>query len=111
MVAHHIDVQSKAMAGVKAVGEGDFSAGLEQFPGKKASINETVEQVRSNLKALIHDTTILSRAAIEGRLDVRAEADRHRGDFQAIVQGINDTLDAVIRPLGEVGRVLRAMEE
>ena len=63
MVAGHIAVKKKAMAVVKAFGEGDFDAPLEQFPGKKAFINDTIEQVRTNLRALIADTTMLAEAA------------------------------------------------
>ena len=99
MVNGHIAVKKKAMACIKEFGEGNFDAPLEQFPGKKAFINDTVEQVRHNLKALIRDAKTLVQAAVEGRLDTRAEASRHQGDFRAIVQGVNDTLDAVIGPL------------
>ncbi len=99
MVNGHIAVKKKAMACVKEFGEGNFDAPLEQFPGKKAFINDTVEQVRRNLKALIQDAKTLAQAAVEGRLDTRADASRHQGDFRAIVQGVNDTLDAVIGPL------------
>jgi methyl-accepting chemotaxis protein len=52
MVAGHIAVKKKAMAVVRAIGEGDFDAPLEQFPGKKAFINETIEELRGNLKTL-----------------------------------------------------------
>lgn len=110
MVAGHIAVKKKAMAVVKAFGEGDFDAPLEQLPGKKAFINDTIEQVRGNLRALITDTSTLVDAAVEGRLDVRADATRHAGGFRKIVEGINATLDAVIGPLNEVVRVLSAME-
>jgi methyl-accepting chemotaxis protein len=47
----------------------------------------------------------LSEAAVEGRLDTRADATRHEGDFRKIIEGINDTLDAVIGPLNEAIRV------
>jgi len=99
MVAGHIAVKKKAMACVKAFGEGDFDASLERFPGKKAFINDTIEQMRANLKALIQDASMLSRAAVDGKLSTRADASRHKGDFARIVQGVNDTLDAVIGPL------------
>jgi methyl-accepting chemotaxis protein len=99
MVNGHISVKKKAMACVKAFGEGNFEAELEKFPGKKAFINDTIEQVRVNLKALIADANMLSKAAIEGKLDTRADASKHHGDFRKIVQGVNDTLDAVIGPL------------
>jgi methyl-accepting chemotaxis protein len=99
MVNGHIAVKKKAMATVKAFGEGNFEAPLETFPGKKVFINETIEQVRVNLKALVEDATMLAAAAVEGRLATRADASKHQGDFKAIVDGVNNTLDAVIGPL------------
>ncbi|MCU6496996.1 methyl-accepting chemotaxis protein [Rugamonas sp. A1-17] len=110
MVAGHIVVKKKAMACVKAFGEGDFSAPLETFPGKKAFINDTIEQVRANLLALIEDTGTLARAAQAGELDTRADATRHAGDFRRIVQGVNGALDAIVIPLREVQQVLAGME-
>lgn len=99
MVSGHIAVKKKAMACVAEFGRGNFEAPLERFPGKKAFINETIEQVRVNLKALIADADMLSKAAVEGKLETRADASKHHGDFRKIVQGVNDTLDAVIGPL------------
>ena len=46
LVAAHITVKKKAMACVKEFSEGNFEATLEQFPGKKAFINETIETLR-----------------------------------------------------------------
>ncbi|MGV3581201.1 MAG: methyl-accepting chemotaxis protein [Methylophilus sp.] len=99
MVAGHIDMNKKALTCVKSFGEGDLDAKLEQFPGKKAFVNEAIEQVRSDIKALVEDTNKLAEAAVAGDLSTRADANRHHGDFRKIVQGVNDTLDAVITPL------------
>jgi methyl-accepting chemotaxis protein len=110
MVAAHIAVKKKAMACIKAFGEGDFDAPLESFPGKKAFINATIEQVRHNLKALMQDTSTLAQDAVAGRLDARADAGRHAGDFRRIVEGINHTLDAIVTPLKEVQDVLARVE-
>lgn len=99
MVAGHIIVKKKAMACVAEFGKGNFEAPLEKFPGKKAFINETIEQVRENLKALIADTGTLVKAAAEGRLAVRADASKHHGDFRKIVDGINKTVEMIVEPL------------
>jgi methyl-accepting chemotaxis protein len=106
MVAGHISVKKKAMACVAEFGRGNFDAPLEQFPGKKAFINDTIEQVRKHLKALITDANLLVQAAVEGRLSTRADAQKHGGDFRKIVEGVNATLDAVIGPLQDVGQAL-----
>ncbi len=110
MVEGHVAIR-KAMVVVKAFGEGNFDLPLEQFPGKRAFINDTVESVRANLRSLIDDTGTLAQAALAGRLDIRVDARRHHGGFRSIVEGINNTLDSLIGPLDEVSRVLRAMEE
>ncbi|MFQ6334258.1 methyl-accepting chemotaxis protein [Methylophilus sp. 3sh_L] len=102
MVGGHIVVKKKAMACVKGLGEGNFDTPLERFPGKKAFINDTIEQVRANLKALNADTTMLAEAAKDGRVSVRADADRHPGDYRNIIQGINSTLDLIVEPIAAV---------
>ncbi len=99
MVFGHIAVKKKAMACVKAFGEGNFDAPLEQFPGKKRFINDTIEQVRVNLKQVAADTVMLAEAAAAGKLNVRADASKHQGDYRKIVDGINKTLEAVVEPL------------
>ena len=99
MVMGHIAVKKKAMACVAEFGKGNFEAPLERFPGKKAFINDTIEQVRTHLKALIADTDLLVKAALKGELSTRADASKHSGDFRKIVEGINATLDAVVGPL------------
>ena len=53
MVAGHIAVKKKAMACVAEIAKGNFEAPLEKFPGKKAFINDTIETLRANLKAVI----------------------------------------------------------
>ena len=60
-----------------------------------AAMKEMVERIR----ALVADADMLSEAAVNGKLAARADASKHGGDFQKIIQGVNDTLDAVIGPL------------
>lgn len=99
MAGGHIVVMKKAMASLGEFAAGNFDAPLERFPGKKVFINESVELLRKNSKALIEDADQLSRAAVEGKLSTRTDASRHQGDYRKIVQGFNHTLDAVIGPL------------
>ncbi len=109
MVNGHISVKKKAMACIRAFGEGDLSAPLEQFPGKKAFINENIEQLRANILALVEDTSQISDSALIGKLDTRPDVARHQGDFRRIIVGINGSLDAIIVPITEAMDVLSAM--
>ena len=60
-----------------------------------------------NLSALVADAEKLTKAAELGELSTRADAARHQGDFAKVVQGMNNTVDAIILPIEEGNRVLR----
>src|ERR1039458_6552583 len=45
------------------------------------------------------DAGLLVKAAGEGKLATRADATKHQGEYRKIVEGVNQTLDAVIKPL------------
>ncbi|TWI54852.1 methyl-accepting chemotaxis protein [Pseudomonas duriflava] len=111
MVDGHLEVQRKAMACVKAFGEGDLSSPLERFPGKKAVINDNIEQVRTNIQRLVSDANTLSSAAMVGQLATRADASQHKGDFRRIVEGINGTLDAIVSPVNEAMSVMSGLAQ
>ena len=55
--------------------------------------------VQLAVKTMVSDTAMLSDAAVAGKLSTRADATKHQGDFGRIVQGVNNTLDALIGPL------------
>ena len=65
-------------------------------------------KLMENLKALVVDAETLVKAGVEGKLRTRADASKHQGDYQKIVQGFNDTLDSVIGPINEAMRVADA---
>ena len=65
------------------------------FNTLKNNLNTCIDAVN----ALVADASLLSQAAVQGKLATRADAGQHQGDFRKIVQGVNDTLDAVIGPL------------
>jgi methyl-accepting chemotaxis protein len=78
-----------------------------EFAVVEASLNRCIDAIR----ALVADAEALSAAAVAGRLDVRADAGRHGGQFRAVVEGVNATLDAVVGPLrtaaGQLDRLSR----
>ena len=70
-----------------------------------AGINNNLTDVRDALSHMIADSKMLAKAAVEGKLDTRADATRHIGEFRTIVEGVNATLDTVIDPLNEAMRM------
>jgi len=90
-----------------AEGDGD----TQQIRTNFEKINLSLSQSAEALQAMMADVQMLARAAVEGRLDTRAEAAKHQGDFRRIVEGVNETLDAVIEPIKEATEVLKYMAE
>ena len=88
--AEYVDRISKGDIPVKITDtyHGDFN-------GIKNNLNQCIDAV----KALVADAAMLAAAAVAGKLDTRADAAKHGGDFRKIVDGVNHTLDAVIDPL------------
>ncbi len=64
-----------------------------------AVLQREMKTMTDTIRALVADAGMLVQAAVEGRLKTRADASKHQGDYRDIVQGVNDTLDAVIGPL------------
>ncbi|MFT3914103.1 MAG: methyl-accepting chemotaxis protein [Anaeromyxobacteraceae bacterium] len=95
VAAKYVDDIAKGQIPAKITDEyrGDFDA-------LKRNLNTCIDAV----KALVSDANALSAAAVAGKLATRADASRHQGDFRRIVQGVNDTLDAVIGPLNVAAR-------
>jgi methyl-accepting chemotaxis protein len=69
------------------------------YKGDFNEIKNNLNQCIDAINALVIDANMLSKAAIQGKLDTRADASKHQGDYKAIVEGVNGTLDAVIGPL------------
>jgi methyl-accepting chemotaxis protein len=66
-----------------------------EFEAMKENVNRCIEAVN----ALVLDARRLAEAGAEGQLGLRANAERHQGDFRKVVEGMNGTLDAVTGPL------------
>ncbi|BDG08134.1 methyl-accepting chemotaxis protein [Anaeromyxobacter paludicola] len=58
-------------------------------------IDGNLGQVRQAMEKVFADVGTLSRAAVAGDLERRADAAGHQGDFRKIVEGINATLDSM----------------
>jgi methyl-accepting chemotaxis protein len=81
------------------VSVGDLSREIVLASGDSASAMASMKKMVETIRALVSDAGMLSEAAIAGELAKRADISRHQGDFQKIVVGVNETLDAVIGPL------------
>lgn len=90
------DQINKAAACI-AVGDLNFAVSLAV--NDHSSAMAAMSGLQRSIKLLVSDATMLAKAAVEGRLATRADATQHQGEFRAVVEGVNATLDSVIGPL------------
>ncbi|MBK9579936.1 MAG: MCP four helix bundle domain-containing protein [Fibrobacterota bacterium] len=82
------------------VAKGDTTTEIKvESTDETGMLMEAMARMVRAIQLMSGDASTLAMAAVEGKLATRADATKHQGDFRKIVQGVNDTLDAVIGPL------------
>jgi methyl-accepting chemotaxis protein len=118
------DYQEKEVAKIQSVlsriSQGDLEVSIEVAESDHDTqktcetftiIGNATNKAAESVRNLVNDTSLLSKAAIEGRLEIRADASKHQGDYRRIIEDVNNTLDSVILPVNEVVSVLTDMEQ
>jgi methyl-accepting chemotaxis protein len=95
---------------VERIGNGDIPPKItDSYKGDFNEIKNNLNNCIDAINAMVFDSNELAKAAIEGKLQQRADAQKHGGDFRKIIEGVNQTLDAVIEPVIEASDVLAEM--
>jgi len=82
---------------------------VEAWAGDFARLRDDLNTATFALRSIVEDARTLAAAGVEGRLEVRADASIHHGEFRAIVEGMNASLDAVVGPVQIVREVLEGL--
>ncbi|MCH8126671.1 HAMP domain-containing protein [candidate division KSB1 bacterium] len=88
---------------------GNLEKEMRVLPGKQVILTESINSIRGNLMALIDEGTMLSKAAEEGHLVVRGDTSKFEGGYREIIQGMNNTLDNILKPINEAVHCLGEM--
>jgi len=78
----------------------------EEYRGEFNTIKDNLNKCMSAFNALVQEMLKIIDAAKEGKLDVRADAERCEGVYKKILLGFNSTLDSITIPLTESSDVL-----
>ena len=92
------DWLSDLIAFVTKIANGDMTASMVKASDKD-QIHEWLVLLKNSINALVTDTSMLAQAAADGRVGTRADASKHQGAYRAIVEGVNQTLEAIVEPL------------
>jgi len=80
------------------IADGDYNVEVK-VKSDKDVLGKSLQKVVITIKELVAEANMLTKAGIEGKLATRGSADKFKGGYKEIVQGVNATLDSVIGPL------------
>jgi methyl-accepting chemotaxis protein len=89
---HAADIANK-------IAVGDLSSKIDLKPGDSTSLMASMHGMTVTLKTVLADTDVLVQAAAQGKLEVRADAAKHQGEFRKLVEGVNATVTNIAEPL------------
>ena len=91
---------------------GDFNFQLDtSSKDEPGAVFRAVMLVKEAVQRVIADANVLATAAQQGQLTQRADASKHKGEFRAIIEGINATMVAVAEPIDDVKSTMAAVEQ
>ena len=97
------------------IATGDMSD-LDQLQtgGKRSENDQLVPSLIAmieNIAMLVEETDKMAETAIEGNLNNRGDVSRFPGEYAKVIEGFNNTLDAIIAPVNEASRVLKELSQ
>ncbi|MDD5189572.1 MAG: methyl-accepting chemotaxis protein, partial [Dehalococcoidales bacterium] len=90
-----VDYLTEMSNSARRISNGDLS--LEVTPkSDEDTLSKSFIQMTASIKAMLQDVNMMAEDAINGKLATRADVSRHQGDYAAIVDGVNKTLDSLV---------------
>ncbi len=102
------DLQNIVIGSMKQIADGDLN--IEIHPkSSQDEIAPALIQTVDSLRGLVGEAKRLTRAAVSGQLSVRGDASTFKGGYREVIQGMNNTLDGVTRPLNMASQYVSLM--
>ncbi|MCK6552367.1 MCP four helix bundle domain-containing protein, partial [Myxococcota bacterium] len=90
---------------------GQLSETLNQTIAQTRATIDAYAACRRSITALVDEAAMLTHAARDGHLSVRGDVTKFDGKYRDLVQGVNDTLEAVIAPVDAATHVLERVAQ
>ena len=94
------DSQLEKIEAAEKIAEGDLKHKINSL-SENDFLSKSFEKMVDNLNKLVIETNFLTTASIKGNSSARGNTKVFNGGYKNIIQGINDTLDAVYSPINE----------
>jgi len=85
------------------IGEGNFKIEIRKLPGKKIVLNNTINTLMENLNAVSAEMgQMIIAATLRGDLTYVIDAGKYKGDWRALMAGLNRITETVRKPIAEI---------
>ena len=99
------DLQVKVVGTIKKMANSDLS--MEIVPkDAQDEISPAMAKTIESFRTVVTEVQTLTKATMEGRLNIRGNVDKLQGVYRDVVQGFNSSLDAVTGPLNELSSIM-----
>jgi methyl-accepting chemotaxis protein len=99
------DSQLEKIEAAEKIASGDLDHKINLL-SEHDLLSKSFEKMIENLNKLAHEINFLTTASIKGNSSARGNIKVFSGGYKTIIQGMNDTLDAVYAPINEAIIVL-----
>ncbi len=98
------DLQNGMVGTMQKIASGDLSTEMTAKDNRD-EITPALMTTIVSIRALVAEANMLSKAAVAGQLSTRGNAEKFKGGYRDVITGINETLDAVVKPVNEAMHV------
>jgi methyl-accepting chemotaxis protein len=89
-----------SMHAAESIADGNMGVNLDVTKKDETGmLMKAMKKMSDSIQSMVADANHLAESAINGKLDIRADANKYKGEFKNLINGLNNTLDAVINPL------------
>jgi methyl-accepting chemotaxis protein len=99
------NLQKYVVKGMQQISQGNINIETP-IMDEKDEIGPALKNMVVTINNLVNEMNVLTKSAMEGKLDVRGNEQNFTGAYRDIVSGVNKTLDAVMGPINEASDVL-----
>jgi methyl-accepting chemotaxis protein len=110
-LAGSFDAQTEKLSFAADNELGILSTTFNRMVDKYQESGRALTRLKASIGAVSGETIMLAKAASEGQLATRGDLNKFHGAYHAMVEGFNNTLDAIIHPINETTIVLQNVAE
>ncbi|MCL1845942.1 MAG: methyl-accepting chemotaxis protein [Defluviitaleaceae bacterium] len=110
MLQSALSTQNAVVGTFIKIAEGNFAADMEKLPGKKAKLNDAVDDMRRRIEAVSSEIEkLIDAAANKGNLSVHIDVEKYNGGWLKIMEGLNYFAEVVNAPILEMRDVMNRL--